>query len=124
MGSEMCIRDRGGGTTPWGATWPSFTLDTPNIPLLAEGALVTNPALAMLGESGSEAVLPFSRVDEFAAMVARQMGQMDLGPVSGRGAVDLIDYDRLAAAMSRVTLTMDGRRVSQSADAWIGASIR
>jgi len=75
----------GGGTTPWGAEWPSFTLNTPNIPYLAEGALVTNPALAMLGESGSEAVLPFSRVDEFAAMVARQMGQMDLGPVSGRG---------------------------------------
>src|SRR5665647_3582387 len=113
----------GGGTTPWGAEWPSFTLNTPNIPYLASGALVTNPALAMLGESGSEAVLPFSRVDEFAAMVARQMGQMDAGPVSGRGR-DLIDYDRLARAMANVNLTMDGRRVSQSADAWIGASIR
>src|SRR5665647_3541413 len=29
----------GGGTTPWGAEWPSFTLNTPNIPYLAEGAL-------------------------------------------------------------------------------------
>src|SRR5665647_2427097 len=74
----------GGGTTPWGAEWPSFTLNTPNIPYLAEGALVTNPALAMLGESGSEAVLPFSRVDEFAGMLARAM---DLGSASGRGRV-------------------------------------
>src|SRR5665647_2740421 len=35
-----------------------------------------------------------------------------------------IDYDRLAAAMSRVTLTMDGRVVAQSADSWIGGRIR
>ena len=102
-----------------------FSVDTPNIPYLASGALVTNPALAMLGESGHEAVLPFSRVDEFAGMVARQMGQMDLGPVGRRaGGRDLIDYDRLAAAMSNVNLTMDGRRVSQSADSWIGGKIR
>jgi len=101
------------------------TISAPRIPLLASGALVTDPALAMLGESGHEAVLPFSRVDEFAGMVARQMAGMDLGKPDGRrGAGNLIDYDRLAAAMSRVTLTMDGRRVSQSADAWIGASIR
>ena len=112
----------GGGTTPWGASWPSFTIDTPNIPLLASGALVTNPALAMLGESGHEAVLPFSRVDEFAGMVARAM---DLGKPDGRrGAGNLIDYDRLARAMANVNLTLDGRVVSQSVDQRIGGLLR
>lgn len=99
------------------------TISAPRIPLLASGALVTNPALAVLGESGSEAVLPFSRVDEFAGMLARAMGQMDAGPVSGRGR-DLIDYDRLARAMSHVQIGLDGRTVSQSVDQRIGASIR
>ena len=89
-----------------------FTVRTPNISYLAEGALVTNPALAMLGESGHEAVLPFSRVDEFAAMVARQMGQMDLGAVGGGGdtyhvqvsipASDVRDFTDVVEFMSTV----------------------
>jgi phage-related protein len=35
-----------------------FTVSTPNIPMLARGGLVTNPTLAMVGEAGTEAVLP------------------------------------------------------------------
>jgi len=34
------------------------TINTPNIPYLARGALVTGPTVAMVGESGTEAVLP------------------------------------------------------------------
>ncbi len=34
------------------------TINTPNIPYLARGALVTGPTVAMVGEAGTEAVLP------------------------------------------------------------------
>ena len=37
--------------------------DLPNIPQLAEGGIVTKPTLAMIGEAGTEAVIPLpSRV--------------------------------------------------------------
>ena len=35
--------------------------DVPNIPMLANGGIVTSPTLAMIGESGPEAVIPLSR---------------------------------------------------------------
>ena len=35
--------------------------DVPNIPMLAEGGIVTGPTLAMIGERGPEAVIPLSR---------------------------------------------------------------
>ena len=38
----------------------------PNIPMLAEGGIVTAPTLAMIGEGGqSEAVIPLDRLGEF-----------------------------------------------------------
>jgi len=38
----------------------------PNIPMLAEGGVVTSPTLAMIGEGGqSEAVIPLDRLNEF-----------------------------------------------------------
>tara|TARA_Y100000593_G_scaffold92787_1_gene185504 strand:- start:486 stop:2504 length:2019 start_codon:yes stop_codon:yes gene_type:complete len=39
----------------------SWGLNIPNIPALAEGGIVNKPTLAMIGESGSEAVVPLSR---------------------------------------------------------------
>ena len=36
-------------------------LDLPNIPLLAQGGIVTSPTLAMIGEAGPEAVIPLGR---------------------------------------------------------------
>jgi hypothetical protein len=40
--------------------------DMPNIPMLAEGGIVTGPTLAMIGEgNGPEAVIPLSRMNEF-----------------------------------------------------------
>jgi len=39
--------------------------DVPNIPMLAQGGIVTSPTLAMIGEAGPEAVVPLSRVGEF-----------------------------------------------------------
>jgi hypothetical protein len=37
----------------------------PNIPMLAQGGIVTGPTLAMIGEAGPEAVVPLSRAGEF-----------------------------------------------------------
>lgn len=36
--------------------------DVPNIPMLAEGGIVTGPTLAMIGERGPEAVIPLDRM--------------------------------------------------------------
>lgn len=39
-------------------TIPSMTLNTPDLPKLAEGGIVTRPTLALVGERGPEAVVP------------------------------------------------------------------
>ena len=39
----------------------SFTVDPPDIPMLAAGGIVTRPTLAIVGEAGPEAVIPLSR---------------------------------------------------------------
>jgi hypothetical protein len=36
--------------------------DVPDIPMLAEGGIVTGPTLAMIGEAGPEAVIPLSKM--------------------------------------------------------------
>ena len=39
----------------------SFGISLPNIPMLAEGGIVTKPTVAMIGEAGAEAVIPLSK---------------------------------------------------------------
>jgi hypothetical protein len=39
----------------------SFGINLPNIPMLAEGGIVTKPTVAMIGEAGAEAVIPLSK---------------------------------------------------------------
>jgi hypothetical protein len=74
-----------------------FSLDTPNIPLLAAGGIVpATPGgrLVRVAEGGQdEAIVPLGRNGGFS-----------------------FDYDRLAAAMSRVRLDLDGRNVAASVD--------
>jgi len=41
-----------------------FTIGTPNIPELAAGGIVTSPTLAVVGESGPEAVIPLQRMGD------------------------------------------------------------
>jgi hypothetical protein len=53
--------------------FPSFVpglggkgFDVPNIPMLAQGGIVTSPTLALIGEgNGPEAVIPLNRMGEF-----------------------------------------------------------
>lgn len=39
----------------------SFGISLPNIPMLAEGGIVTSPTIAMIGEAGPEAVVPLNK---------------------------------------------------------------
>lgn len=38
--------------------------DVPNIPMLAEGGIVTRPTLALIGEAGAEAVIPLEKMNQ------------------------------------------------------------
>lgn len=40
----------------------------PKIPMLAEGAVATNPMLAMIGEAGNEAVIPLSKLNQYSTL--------------------------------------------------------
>lgn len=53
-----------------------FTVSTPDIPMLARGGLVTGPTLAMVGEGGTEAVLPLedNRVTDVLASALSRAG--------------------------------------------------
>ncbi len=41
--------------------------DVPNIPMLAEGGIVTSATLAMIGEKGPEAVIPLDRMSQMSS---------------------------------------------------------
>ncbi|MGW4030741.1 phage tail tape measure protein [Streptomyces sp. NPDC004838] len=67
-----------GGGNFLGLDIPRLTLDTPNIPYLADGGVVTDATLAVVGEGNEpEAVLPLSRLDGMLRSVA--------GPVRATG---------------------------------------
>jgi hypothetical protein len=42
--------------------------DVPNIPMLAEGGIVTSAQLAVIGEKGPEAVIPLSKLGDLGGM--------------------------------------------------------
>jgi hypothetical protein len=63
-----------GGGSVMGVSIPSVTLNTPNIPYLAEGGIVTGPTLAMIGEGRQdEAVIPLDRLPELAGRGDQQV---------------------------------------------------
>lgn len=63
-----------GGGSIMGVSIPSVTLNTPNIPYLAEGGIVTDPTLAMIGEGRQdEAVIPLDRLPELAGRGDQQV---------------------------------------------------
>jgi hypothetical protein len=62
-----------------------FTMRVPQLPYLAEGGVATKATIAMIGEGGTEAVLPFNKASEFADMVAGSLNGR-----SGAGSVQEI----------------------------------
>lgn len=51
-----------------------FTLGVPDIPYLAAGGIVTGPTVAMLGESGREAVIPLEKLRSVMQEIAPSAG--------------------------------------------------
>jgi phage-related protein len=68
--------------------FPGFSLGLPQIPLLANGAIVRGPMLAGIGEAGPEAVIPLSRPSR-ALQLMEQSGLADLARNSGGAAVNI-----------------------------------
>lgn len=60
-----------GGGSIGGVSIPSVTIDTPDLPLLAAGGVVTGPTIAMIGEAGPEAVVPLKD----SALLASLLGK-------------------------------------------------
>lgn len=81
----------------------SFSINIPQIPLLANGGLVTGPTLAMIGEAGNEAVIPLdntSVIDNLAGAIGSAMlNAMKFNGGSKGGAQEIaisIDSTKLA----------------------------
>jgi hypothetical protein len=70
--------------------------DMPNIPMLADGGIVTGPTLALIGEAGPEAVVPLDRI----------------GSMGGRGDVNIYvqgaDPNAVVDALKRYMRTSGG----------------
>jgi len=84
----------------------SFTVNPPDIPMLAAGGIVTRPTLAIVGEAGPEAVIPLSRA-------GRQLAGIDGGqPI----VINLhMDGQRIARAVAETSQRMGGLPFAVSA---------
>jgi|GEM_PF-1211058 len=83
----------------WGWNMPSAP---PKIPFLARGGIVSQPTLAMIGERGSEAVLPLERNTGWISALAGQVA----AAVGGHGGG--------SSAPASVNLYVDGRRLAEA----------
>lgn len=112
------LQFRIGGQTILGVTLPSFTIDTPNLPLLASGGVATRATLAVVGEGrSSEAILPFDRADEFAAMVAGNLNRGGGGNETVRFHPDdlAVLAELVAAAAERTSVRVVGGSLESQA---------
>lgn len=69
----------------------------PNIPMLAEGGIVTGPTLAMIGEAGPEAVVPLSKMGGMGGVTVNVNGGLSTSAEIGQAVVNAIRaYNRSA----------------------------
>lgn len=69
----------------------------PNIPMLAEGGIVTGPTLAMIGEAGPEAVVPLSKMGGMGGVTVNVNGGLATSAEIGQAVVNAIRaYNRSA----------------------------
>ena len=88
---------------PFGRSWTIDPPDIPNIPMLAQGGIVTGPTLAVVGEAGPEAVIP---LDRMGGMAGTTIINVNVTGVSGAEVVDAIRREtqrRGAAVFPTVT---------------------
>ena len=85
-------------------TFPSWVpgfggkgISVPNIPMLAEGGIVTSPTLAMIGERGPEAVVPLNRASGVGGVTVNVTGGLATSAEIGQAVVNAIRaYNRSA----------------------------
>jgi len=69
----------------------------PNIPMLAEGGIVTSPTLALIGEKGPEAVVPLNRGGGMGNVTVNVTGGLSTSAEIGQAVVNAIRaYNRSA----------------------------
>ena len=73
-------------------------ISVPNIPMLADGGIVTSPTLAMIGERGPEAVVPLNRAGGFGGgLTINVTGGLSTSAEIGQAVVNAIRaYNRSA----------------------------
>ena len=73
-------------------------ISVPNIPMLADGGIVTSPTLAMIGERGPEAVVPLNRAGGFGGgLTVNVTGGLSTSAEIGQAVVNAIRaYNRSA----------------------------
>ena len=72
-------------------------ISVPNIPMLAEGGIVTSPTLAMIGERGPEAVVPLNRASGVGGITVNVTGGLATSAEIGQAVVNAIRaYNRSA----------------------------
>jgi hypothetical protein len=73
------------------------SFDVPNIPMLAEGGIVTGPTLAMVGEKGSEAIIPLSKMGGMGGVTVNVTGGLSTSAEIGQAVVNALRaYNRSA----------------------------
>jgi hypothetical protein len=71
--------------------------NVPNIPMLAEGGIVTGPTLAMIGEAGPEAVVPLNKMGAMGGVTVNVNGGLATSAEIGQAVVNAIRaYNRSA----------------------------
>ncbi|MFG2307672.1 hypothetical protein ACGFS9_03115 [Streptomyces sp. NPDC048566] len=104
-----------GGGSIMGVSIPSVTLNTPDIPYLADGGITTGPTLAMIGEGREdEVVLPLSRLDQMLNTTSRMTGSVQ--PVETRVTLAFEGADdAFVTFLQEITRTKGGGSVTQLA---------
>ena len=81
----------------WSPVFAGKNISVPNIPMLAEGGIVTSPTLAMIGERGPEAVVPLNRASGVGGITVNVTGGLATSAEIGQAVVNAIRaYNRSA----------------------------
>jgi hypothetical protein len=81
----------------WVPVFGGKGFSVPNIPMLAEGGIVTSPTLALIGEKGPEAVVPLGRGGGMGNVTVNVTGGLSTSAEIGQAVVNAIRaYNRSA----------------------------
>jgi hypothetical protein len=81
----------------WVPGFGGKSFSVPNIPMLAEGGIVTGPTLAMVGEKGPEAVIPLSKMGGMGGVTVNVTGGLSTSAEIGQAVVNALRaYNRSA----------------------------